>query len=156
MMRWSCPISSSREYFEMAQNWSLTYWMTPRWSVMATIDDSSRANLMSRSSFSAPVSAADAPSARVGARPAPVESRVRFCGRAFARRARDRVPDEALESPQTLLENRSLLLDRCREGLEVVQPSGDGRDDADQAVRLDRQRDARVTARDRCRVGVVR
>src|SRR5262249_21517856 len=51
MIRWSWPISSAREYFEISQNLSLTYVMRPDTSVVATMADWSRAYLMSASSF---------------------------------------------------------------------------------------------------------
>ena len=38
-MRWFLPSSSSREYFEISQNLSLTAVMTPSRSVVATIAD---------------------------------------------------------------------------------------------------------------------
>lgn len=52
MMRWSRPISSSREYCEISQNLSLTDVMTPVTSVVATIADWSSANFTSASSLS--------------------------------------------------------------------------------------------------------
>ena len=42
-MRWSWPSNSSREYFEISQNLSLTYLMRPGTSVMATMADWSSA-----------------------------------------------------------------------------------------------------------------
>ena len=50
-MRWSCPISSAREYCEISQNLSLTKVIRPRSSVIPMIADLSSANFNSESSF---------------------------------------------------------------------------------------------------------
>ena len=52
-MRWSCPSSSSLEYFEMAQNLSFTKVIVPRGSVIATMACSSSAAFISGGSIHA-------------------------------------------------------------------------------------------------------